>query len=331
MKSITKVGMKMVSYLPDSLYIVIKRILLKYKMIPAAYSSLLRLSNGNLNEEKVSKYKNILVIKQGYYDYDYFNVCFLNNVLSLCLKAISEGYVPQVMINDSKGNNIWEVFFDQPYGHLISSKKREKIDFSERYLEAFPQWSDVTNPEMRKLFGQVYNEFIKLNSAAKKYIEDEIESIFKDVNGPVLGVICRGTDYVLSRPKGHPIQPSPEEILQKAYSYYTQKGYKYIYLATEDSKYDLLFRERFKDSLLINKRQYYDKQFVDNGLSLIKDVHFDRENDEYYKGLEYLSSLYILAKKCHGLVAGNCGATEAAVFWNCGAYNDLFVYELGLY
>ena len=32
----------------------------------------------------------------------------------------------------------------------------------------------------------------------------------------MLGILARGTDYVAARPKGHPIQPEPCQIIAKA-------------------------------------------------------------------------------------------------------------------
>ena len=66
-----------------------------------------------------------------------------------------------------------------------------------------------------------------------------------------------------------------------------------------------------------NKRTYYDRIMKEQSLVSIANVRFDRENDEHYKGLEYLSSLVILSR-CQGLVAGNCGGTRMALFLNEG-------------
>ena len=103
-----------------------------------------------------------------------------------------------------------------------------------------------------------------------------------------------------------------------------------IYLATEDGKIDKAFRERFPGKIRINQRRYYDELFDENGLQLIKDVHFDREDDDYWKGMEYLSSLVILSR-CESLIAGNCGGSQMAVFMNGGKYRYCKIYNLGLY
>ena len=108
------------------------------------------------------------------------------------------------------------------------------------------------------------------------------------------------------------------------------EGYEYIYLATEDGRIDKAFRDVFGDKLLINNRNYYDEIYNNQKIELIKDVHFDRDNDDYLKGVEYLSSIVILSK-CDSLLAGNCGGSQAAVFLNRLKYKKCNIYNLGLY
>ena len=50
----------------------------------------------------------------------------------------------------------------------------------------------------------------------------------------MLGILARGTDYVAARPKGHPIQPEPCQIIAKAEEILEKYSCDGIYLATED-------------------------------------------------------------------------------------------------
>lgn len=59
-------------------------------------------------------------------------------------------------------------------------------------------------------------------------------------------------------------------------------------------------------------------------------MHFERENDSYYKSLEYFSSVLLLSK-CQGLIAGNCGGSRAAMYMNDGKYEFSYLFDLGLY
>lgn len=145
----------------------------------------------------------------------------------------------------------------------------------------------------------------------------------------MLGVLLRGTDYIKLRPAGHPVQPKPEEIAEKTRQLFNSGEYSAVYVATEEKKlYDLLGNTVGVENVRENKRQYYDDIFNDQKLELIGKVHFDRDNDNYWKGLEYLSSLLILSK-CHTLVGGNCGGTLFAVMM--GDYHKPTIFNYGVY
>ena len=312
----------------QGLYRGVKRGLLRVGLQPiAGRCDLERIHRGKVTDREIRGFSKVLAIRKGYYDYEYFNVCFLNNVAVLCMKAFCEGFLPRVEICNSKGENLWESFFDQPFPD-ISTEGKKVLVYDEKALEAFPLWDDIYDPRRRHEFIELYARFAILNSEAKHYVQSETDTLLP--GRKVLGVLCRGTDYTATKPKGHPIQPEREQIIAKVREVFHSGAYEYVYLATEDSKYDALFRSEYGDRLLINRRNYYDKVFSEGELKLIKDVHFDRENDDYLKGLEYISSLQILAN-CDGLVAGNCGGTQAVVFWNGGKYREAHVFDGGLY
>ena len=105
-------------------------------------------------------------------------------------------------------------------------------------------------------------------------------------------------------------------------------GYERIYLATEDERIYDQFVAAFPGLILVNKRSYYDKAMAKQNVKAIGLVQFKRENDNYWKGLEYLSSIYIVSKCC-ALLAGFCGATQLALLLNNDHYERFKVYDLG--
>jgi hypothetical protein len=80
--------------------------------------------------------------------------------------------------------------------------------------------------------------------------------------------------------------------------------------------------------VIVNKRDYYDKKMQEASLKLIGEVHFERDNDNYIRGLQYLSSLVILSR-CNALIAGNCGGTLFLLFYNNRKYERFKIYNLG--
>ena len=268
---------------------------------------------------------------KGLYPYEYFNICFLNDMLQFVLDTVMEDGIPYIAIENSSGVNIWEMFFKQPYIEAGSLPEDNVVEAEEKDAKVFASFEDIFSDEMIYLWGNIYRRYVHFNDKTKRYIKNELQDIFgENRQGKVLGVLVRGTDYVHLKPKGHPVQPEVETVINDARKMMDEEGYEYLYLATEDGRIDKAFREVFGDKLLINQRKYYDEIYSGNDIELIKDVHFDRKDDDYYKGVEYLSSLVILSK-CDSLIAGNCGGTQAAVFMNRLNYKNCQVYNLGIY
>lgn len=295
----------------------------------AGQSDLYRFSKMGMPD--FASFETVCFIRCGMYDYEYFNICFLNNVLALILECIMERQIPVVQIVNSAGDNIWEQFFEQPYPEWekgISDKNTVILEKKEVMI--FPGFQEIFSEARVAVWKSLYHSFVRFCPSAKEYIDSEVAQLLGRQEKRVLGVLCRGTDYTQLKPTGHPVQPDLEEIMDRAQQKMEELSCDFIYLATEEGRIDRMFRERFPDKVLVNRRVYYDEIFQKEHLTWIKDVHFDRENDDYWKGVEYLSSLVILSK-CNALVAGNCGGSLAAVFMNGGAYEDAFIYDMGMY
>jgi hypothetical protein len=144
----------------------------------------------------------------------------------------------------------------------------------------------------------------------------------------VLGILCRGTDYLLKKPKHHPIQPEPEEVIKKAEEVIKEQKCDKIYLATEDQYIYNLFKIYFGDLLLQNNQRKFERSDLDN-VQYLAQIGFDREQDKYLTGLEYLSSIYLLSK-CSCFIGGRTSGTigvhllsdgfEYDYTWNLGSY-----------
>ncbi|MCR5624745.1 MAG: hypothetical protein K6G11_05815 [Lachnospiraceae bacterium] len=316
---------KVVAVLPDKLY---SKLRVKFNNTGhnwlAAQCDMERIYTKRFKEK--TDFKECCVINRGLYDYQYFNICFMNNMLASIVKCHMNGVLPEVGFKNDAGINIWEQFFEQPCG-VGENLRKTPVDFE--CGELFPKFDEIYDKQRVKRWHRLYSRYIKLNKTSRKYIGNELKEL--DIkNRRVLGVLCRGTDYLKLRPKGHPVQPEISTVLKDTEEKLKEWGCDYIYLATEDSKIQKQFKDKFGDRVLENKRVYYDKVFDKDGLDFIKDVHFERENDDYLKGLEYISSMYILSR-CDNIIAGNCGGSQFAVFMNGGRYNNSLIYNYGLY
>lgn len=262
------------------------------------------------------------------WDYTLFNACFFENVIKNMLYCLSNGYKPIVSFVNSKDNvNLWEELFAQPYDVSDENIVGEICDVKTApiYMPAFPNSEDV------KIFGKLYEAFWKPNQKTALYFENEYNALIAGKR--VLGVLSRGTDYVATQPKGHPIQPSVEQLIEKTREQMNLLHCDAIYLATEEYAVVQKFKDAFPGKIITNKRKYFDEYYsIHNNCSsaLISAVDTGRENDNYWKSIEYLSSINLLSKCC-GLVAGCCGGSRAALYLNNGKYEYSYLFQLGMY
>lgn len=224
--------------------------------------------------------------------------------------------------------NAWEYFFEQPSKvTLKDAYKSSKVLLSSGMgLDYQPNVSveffNNTDGQM-DYWKQIYKKYIKFSPEVQKLMDDEMHKIL--LNGErVLGVLCRGTDYLKLRPKNHPVQPEPSLVIEKVAEVFKEGNYNKIFLATEDRTIYEAFKERFGDIVVIN-----DKHFHQYTGGLIGDVSDERENDKYYTGLEYLTTIYVLSK-CTSIIAGRVNGTVIAALMN-DSYEYSYYWDLGVY
>lgn len=250
--------------------------------------------------------------------------------------ALAKGYIPVIDMQNYPNTylessklgveNSWEYYFKQPYGYNISDLKNQRIIRSSLTVYPVLDTTEYTGKNEDFLFwSTLYQKFIVLNENTEQYINEEYTRLIKP-DMRVLGVLCRGTDYTSKKPPMHPIQPSVKDVIEKAKQYMLELNCNYIYLATDEIKTLKYFEDSFPDKILTNNRKYYDNI----GDNYVAEVTFNRENDKYLQGLEYLSSIVILSR-CTALVAGESNGSCAALHMNSGKYEGDYIFKLGVY
>ena len=275
--------------------------------------------------------KGTMLIDKGLFEYGYFNACFLENMMSLMVYALAKGYTPYLKLKDRKeGWSDWDTFFEQPFS--VPETEPDCIcDVEQGFFH--PQFDTPYRSSDLRLWCKVYHRLVRLNERTRNYVDQEYQELFEGVDGQkhrTLGVICRGTDYVKLKPMGHPVQPTPEQVIARAKVLLDQYQLERVYLATEEYAIYEKFEKAFPGLILVNKRQYYDEVFNNHDMTYVYEVQFDREDDLYLKGLEYLSSLQLLSR-CNVLLGGNCGGACAALYMNNRKYEHVELFNLGLY
>lgn len=274
--------------------------------------------------------------------FGYIN-CFLPHIAY----AVAKGYIPvidmqsynSIYIPESEYGsvNAWELFFEQPMNVGLEDISDGKVIRCPDTL--WYRWMPNSCPMMSddeiKMWATLYAKYIRYTAKAKRYIEAEQNEILRNRNGTV-GVIYRGTTYTKGQAVGHPIQPSMKMLADAVEKMMHEHNAEFIYLASDEKSIVTYMNKRFPGKVLINKRVYYDEvedidysKYNVDGTDIIGTL-FARPNNEYLIGIEYISSMNLVAN-CSFLVAGACGGCTAVLYMNGLKYRKRYVFDLGKY
>ena len=224
-------------------------------------------------------------------------------------------------------NNAWEFYFEQPCGYSLEDINNSRnIILSNGLItknNAFPNDNITRDVDEYKVWRKLFSDYFFV----KKEILEEAKQLRGKMFGKerVLGILCRGTDYVNKRPKNHPIQPDIGEMIVKARDIVQKYNCRLIFLATEDEGAFQRFYEAFGDKLKVTEA----KRCKDTGNKNINDITFNRINDKYLRGKEYLINILILSE-CNCLIAGSAGGTYGALLMGA-EYEYQYIYNIGIY
>ena len=162
-------------------------------------------------DEVVDKEKYIC-FREDVYNYKVFNMCYMSNMLGKALLATALGAVPVFKVADADNDNYFEQYFDEiDYGgkEILTDSKYE---WSKKNAPGI-HWD--MNKDERTAYQKLYEKYFVLKEEVKKEYDLEYKKV-SDVMGSSkgVGIVLRGTDYLLTKPKGHPIQPDVKEIVR---------------------------------------------------------------------------------------------------------------------
>ena len=130
------------------------------------------------------------------------------------------------------------------------------------------------------------------------------------------------------RPKDHPVQPSPEQVIAKVQEAIALKNFEYIYLTTEDVNIIKKFQQAFSDKLILPNREYV--KYDNNSGKLI--TSYSTGQNKFNNGLDYLVSMLLL-DECGGLIASLTSGIRSFMClsknWNNFKYK--YIFDLGRY
>ena len=152
-----------------------------------------------------------------------------------------------------------------------------------------------------------------------------IKNLFKGSRN-ILGILARGTDYIATKPYGHPIPPKVEMMIDDIKEMDKKNNYDWLFLTTEDD----LIRAKFIDKLG-NKLKYIKTNININ--YKYKKKQWLYKNSKIYKNYQYhkiyLINILILSK-CLDIVSARTGGAVFLYIISNGFRKDK-IYYLGEY
>ena len=260
--------------------------------------------------------------------------------------ALRRGWIPVVdmenahtiYLDDSRlncGINVWEWFFEQPCGYSLSDIKNAKNIVVAPYhlaskVLSLIDFDAIMSKENLDYWRSVSTKYLRLSNDAKKYMKilEEKEQYKKSFRSNILGVYCRGTDYLDAKPKGHPIQPKPRDVVNKVKELIPVLDPSYIFLVTEDERILSLFLREFSEKILYIPGQRYSKS--DDSNKWIWQQEKMKNRDGYLNGMEYLAAMYYLGK-CDYIIGGITGGLAGSLLLNDNNFKYRYFWNLGRY
>lgn len=240
-------------------------------------------------------------------------------------------YTEYVPIESYGRINVWEQFYEQPSGYSLEEVYRSQNVILSKYGM---DWNENRVGDILSLGHEKYDPYIILG---KKYADRFIPSVALNQNTiiekqrlqmdnrVIIGVLMRGTDFWM-KPKGHPVIHDMEQVIAEIHNQLIAKKNAYIYLATEDENIFETFVDEFDDKLLFTNQCRSKRRDT-----LFMDIKFARENDYFLRGLEYCTVIEVLSN-CDSLIANClCGGAMAALTQNAGKYENVLIFDDGVY
>lgn len=249
------------------------------------------------------------------------------------LRAREEGMIPYVDFTGEScqyytgktvagTKNPWEYYFTQPTELTAEELRRKKNVLLSGFQTGRKKKAAARSTEDPALLREAVYRQIRVQTYVLELAEEKYRALF--AGKKTLGVLMRGTDYIALRPHGHPVQPTPEMVMEKCGEFLSRYPIEQIFLVTEDRGYYNAFAARFGERVFTSDDSFadgYDRaMFISDALA----------EDPYRRGMNYLIRLLLLAR-CDYLVAGMTNGTRFALQCREGEFADSFVFDLGLY
>lgn len=223
--------------------------------------------------------------------------------------------------------NMWQYYFEQPCGYSLQDiNKSKNVILGNGIISfdiPFPDDSIAYDDNKLAYWKAIAKEYLIVKEDIVKTAEDLKKEMFGETR--VLGVLARGTDYINAKPLNHPVQPMPEQLMEKIDEVMLERKCDKIYLATEDKNFFKMFKDRYGDRIIAMDVERHETKGNQN----INEVRRLQKKSDYAMARDYLVNILLLSK-CDCLVAGNTSGSIGALLLN-EEYEYKYIFNLGVY
>lgn len=215
------------------------------------------------------------------------------------------------------------------------------IAFLERYFNLELHNPNATEdntvffPEMSTLAATMFLDWVQpkqdLNMLRQEFLEEMDE--YADAvlgNKRMLGLLIRGTDYLIVHKDGPRKMAGVEDMLPLIHKWLEDYRYDGIFLATEDSDILARIRQEFGDRLIVIAQERHSvSDFAGKQLlaELEKETASDYESSVIEGTVNYFYALYMLSRCAAFICSGPCNGYDLAVGFNGGKYERTHLFR----
>lgn len=249
----------------------------------------------------------------------YYNKGYIPIIDTRCFPNVLNGY--------KLGDNLWELFFEQPFGFTLENvlKNADNVEYIRCDGSSPRPNDDILNDRVKVNFWHNFaNKFMPIKNNIMKLSNKIMKKLFNKSNN-ILGVLIRGTDYISIKPKLHPIQPTIDMVISDVRQMDIRNNYDYIFFTTEDEKIRKKFIKEFSDKIkelhsFNIKYNYNSSKYLNFNSEIYGNIQFNKQ---------YLLNIIILSK-CLDLVTSRCSGASGIVVLSEG-FRFMKIYDLGVY
>lgn len=216
-----------------------------------------------------------------------------------------------------------------------------RISFLEKYfrLHLSEPSADSSNtvffPEMATLSSTMFLDWVKpelgLSILSDSFLAQLKEYADAVIGGKrLLGVLIRGTDYVIVHKDGPRKMAGVEDMIPMIREWIDSYGYEGIFLATEDLDILSKMRKAFGDDVKVIAQERHSVADLDGHkllAELEKDTASNYENSVEESTVNYFYALYMLSRCSAFLCSGACNGYDLTVGFNGGKFERSYLFR----